>query len=191
MNISKIYAEFEYREVNEKYSHLVDIGILNENMVKDNIEWEIRGGFRISRPLLVGDLRVIRQKSQIMEIHQFPEWVIQMYQTNTNAADTLLIMPELSSKMVKDLQNMPWNTRCLKIQEILKKEKNPTYVGISYRDGVSIKVNANIPHDFICPLIGDQSVSYCQVFEPDFNSIGEVYKIDPTKIFPLEYELSL
>ena len=58
-------------------------------------------------------------------------------------------------------------------------------VEIEYKDGVSIKIPENIPHEFISVFNEEENCPYCQVFEPNMEEICNIFHYTPTEFFNL------
>jgi len=140
---------------------------------------------------MVGDLRVLKDKTSVLEIHPFPEWVVQIFQYGIETGDTFAIVPNFPKKEVDDMRDLPWSLRVEKIEALLNDLELSEYLAVKYQDGVCLKVPANIPHEFIRIADKNENVPYCQVFEPDFKSIGEVFQIQPTMFFEIKETLSI
>ncbi len=187
----KIIRPNHYEKANREYPHLFNIGTVPNEMEKDNIDWLVRDKFDAAGTFMLGDLRVVKTQMKVMEIHPFPEWVVQIFQPLKDSNNTYLIIPNIDQNQFIRAKKKSWEERTAFFLNFLFALNHGDYIAIEYRDGVSIKVPANVPHDFIYKENGKKSVPYCQVFEPDFEKIGKLYQISPTHIFKLGYSLKI
>ena len=184
----KLIREAEYAEAQEKYGHLFDICTPKPEMLEKDLEWLVRDGFDPMGTLMVGDLRVKKHETTIVEIHPFPEWVVQMRLPQQKSGKVYALVPELSQKDLEKLARREWNKRIEKLQDMLDGLTPENYFAIEYQEGISIKIPANVPHEFLSVVASDEKTPYCQVFEPNFKAVGETLKID-TPYFNLKYTL--
>jgi len=140
---------------------------------------------------MLGDLLVYKQETTVLETHPFPEWVIQLHQVGKKSGKVFVILPKFSVKQIKRLNRKSVEVRIEKTKEMLENLSVDDFFAIEYIEGISIKINANVPHEFISIVDEGEVVPYCQVFEPDFSHISETLKINPTAFFNLKDNLKL
>jgi hypothetical protein len=186
----QIVTPEQYGEIQKDNEHLFDICMPTAQMIENDLEWFVRDGFDQAGTLLLGDLRVKKTSTKAVEIHPFPEWVIQMHLPGKKSGKVYVIIPKITQKLLKKIERRPWEKRLVKIQETLDTLTPDDYLAIEYVEGISIKVPANVPHDFIGVIKEGEEVPYCQVFEPNFSHIGELFKIN-TPYFDLKEELKV
>lgn len=186
----RIIHENEYTKIQTEFGYLFDICSPKQEMMEKNLEWIVRDGFPQFGTLAVGDLRVMKHSTSVLEIHPFPEWVIQCYLPGKKSGKVFAIIPMLSEKDVRKIERTPWARRIELIQKLLDPLPEKEFLAIQYAIGVDIKIPANIPHDFISLVGSGEEIPYCQVFEPDITEIVEKFRIDPP-FFQLKSEITL
>ncbi len=186
-----IITEKDYNEAGNNYSHLFDIGMPSTEMVEKDLGWVVRDEVNFGGPMMIGDLRVQKHKTNVLETHPFPEWVIQMHQIGTNSGKVYAIMPNFSIKQMKRLNRKKISARAEKTKQFLKELSQEDYLAIEYKEGISIKINANVPHEFISVVGSDEATPYCQVFEPNLFPLSQKINFDVTTFYTLDYEIIL
>ena len=182
----QIITENQYEQTQMEYNHLIDIGFPPANMLENKISFTIRDGIEHVGFLILGDLLVYKHETSVLEAHPFPEWVIQLHQVGKKSGKVFAIIPKFSVKQIKRLNRKSVEVRIEKTKEILENLSMDDYIAIEYMKGISIKINANVPHEFISVVNEGEAVPYCQVFEPNFSYIAETLKINPTTFFDLK-----
>lgn len=181
----QIITENQYEQAQKDYDHLIDIGFPPANMLENKISFTIRDGIEHVGFLMLGDLLVYKHETSVLEAHPFPEWVIQLHHVGKKSGKVYAIIPKFSSKQIKRLNRKSVEVRVEKTKEMLENLSVDDYIAIEYVEGISIKVKANVPHEFISIVNEGEVVPYCQVFEPNFSHIAETLKINPTAFFDL------
>ena len=102
-----------------------------------------------------------------------------------------VIMPKFSIKQLKRLNRKSVEVRVEKTKDMLENLSVDDFIAIEYVEGISIKINANVPHEFVSIVNEGEVIPYCQVFEPDFTHIAETLKINPTVFFDLKEILKI
>jgi len=172
-------TENRYLEIQSKWGHLFEIAQPNPEMIEKNIDWSVKDGYDIAGSLLVGDLRVIKNETNVLETHPFPEWVIQMYQVGRLSGKVYAIIPKISKSQLKELNLTDYAARIKRTQKILDDLQEIDYFAIEYKIGINIKIPANVPHEFISLVSSNETVPYCQVFEPNMENIMKTFQIEP------------
>ncbi len=155
-------------------------------MLENKISFTVRDGVEHLGFLMLGDLLVYKHETSVLEAHPFPEWVIQLHQVGKKSGKVFVILPKFSSKQIKRLNRKSVEIRVEKTKEMLENLSMDDFIAIEYTVGISIKINANVPHEFISIVNEGESIPYCQVFEPNFSHIAETLKINPTAFFELK-----
>jgi len=184
--IMQIITEDQYEQAQMEYNHLIDIGFPPANMFENKISFTIRDRIEHVGFLMLGDLLVYKHETSVLEAHPFPEWVIQLHQVGKKSGKVFVILPKFSIKQMKRLNRKSVEARVEKTKEMLENLSVDDFIAIEYVEGISIKINANVPHEFISIVNEGEAVPYCQVFEPDFSHITETLKINPTAFFDLK-----
>ncbi|QEE17937.1 hypothetical protein DSAG12_03775 [Promethearchaeum syntrophicum] len=187
----QIITENQYEQTQKEFNHLIDIGIPPANMLENKISFTVRDGIEHVGFLMLGDLLVFKHETSVLEAHPFPEWVIQLHQIAKKSGKVFVILPKFSIKQMKRLNRNSVDLRIEKTKEMLEKLNVEDFIAIEYIEGISIKINANVPHEFISIVGEGEVVPYCQVFEPDFSHISETLKINSTSFFDLKDNLKL
>jgi hypothetical protein len=186
----QIIHETEYIQAQKTYGHLFDICQPKLEMIEKKIDWWVRDAFDKLGTLMVGDLIVLKHESDMMEIHPFPEWVVQMHMVGKTSGKTYAIVPAFEEKDIRKLEMRDWEKRIKKTQEMLDPLTEKDFIAIEYKEGISIKIPPNVPHDFISVVKIGENDPYCQVFEPNFASVVEIFKIS-TPYFNLKMKLKI
>ncbi len=160
-------------------------------MRDEDMDWLVRDTFTNAGTLMVGDLRVIKKNTNILEVHPFPEWVVQLYQLEKPSGTTYAILPHFTEKDVECLKHLKWEKRVEKIRNLIDMQSEEDFIAIEYKDGVSIKIPENIPHEFISVFNEEENCPYCQVFEPNMEEICNIFHYTPTEFFNLNFELKI
>ena len=182
----QIITENQYEQTQKEYNHLIDIGFPPVNMLENKISFTVRDGIEHVGFLMLGDLLVYKHETSILEAHPFPEWVIQLHQVGKKSGKVFVIMPNFSIKQMKRLNRKSVEVRVEKTKEMLENLSGDDFIAIEYVEGISIKIKANVPHEFVSVVNEGEVVPYCQVFEPNFTYIAETLKINPTAFFDLK-----
>ena len=186
----RIITSNEYKQAQQEFGHLFDICQPSPEMVKKDLDWVVRDGFSQAGTLLLGDLRVKKHESNVMEIHPFPEWVVQIKQFGKISGKVYVIIPKLTEKDLKKIARRDWAKRIERVQKVLDGLTSDDFLAIEYEVGIDIKIPANVPHDFIS-MVGEGEITpYCNVFEPNFMGIAEVLKVT-TPYFTLKDTLKI
>ena len=187
----QIINETQYEQTQKEYNHLIDIGFPPANMLENKISFTVRDGIEHVGFLMLGDLLVYKHETTVLEAHPFPEWVIQLHQVGKKSGKVFVIMPKFSIKQLKRLNRKSVEVRVEKTKEMLENLSVDDFIAIEYVEGISIKIKANVPHEFVSVVNESEVVPYCQVFEPNFSHIAETLKINPTAFFDLKEILKI
>lgn len=187
----QIITETQYEQTQKEFEHLFDIGVPPSTMLEKKISFTIRDGIEHIGFLMLGDLLVFKHETTVLEAHPFPEWVIQLHQIGKKSGKVYAIIPKFTTKQLKRLNRKSLTVRIEKTKELLEELTSDDYIAIEYVEGISIKIKANVPHEFISIVKEGESIPYCQVFEPNFTPIGEMLKINPTAFFDLKETLNV
>jgi hypothetical protein len=186
----KIITEREFSSMNSKYVHLFDVNLPSQDMVDENKDWVIRESFLPFGPLMVGDLRVIKPSTDVFEIHPFPEWVVQIYMPQKKPGSVYALVPDWDSDIIGQFAKKVWGERLLDIQNQLNRLTLDDVIAIKYEVGTSIKIPANVPHEFISVVNPGEDIPFCQVFEPNDAGIVQAFKIT-MPVFRLPFSIQL
>jgi len=186
----QIITQTKYFDSQLKWNHLFEIAQPSNTMISNNMDWMVRDGFDVAGTLLIGDLRVIKQETIVLETHPFPEWVIQLYEIGKKSGKVYAIIPKLSKDQLDQLNSMEYTTRITQTQNFLNDLNPEDFLAIEYVIGVNIKIPANVPHEFIALCTENENIPYCQVFEPNLEKIMKNLQISPA-FFNLNKKISI
>jgi len=87
---------------------------------------------------------------------------------------------------------MNYGKRISKIDETIKNLTDDELIAFEYQIGVSIKVNANVPHTFIAKIAPEKNEKppYLQVYEPNLKIFNEVLKFK-TPYYKLPFKIKI
>lgn len=190
MNYFKIITANEYLSASITNAHLFEVNLPSEKMVEKNQDWVVRESFLPFGPLMVGDLRVVKNDTNVFEIHPFPEWVVQIYLPNKKVGSVYALVPNWTAEFIQELDKMVWSDRLIEIQNRLNKLKIDEIIAVKYEVGTSIKIPANVPHEFISVVHPGEEIPYCQVFEPNDTGIVKAFKIT-MPVFQLPFNVKI
>ena len=179
----KIIREKEYFEARDKYAHLFDIGMPSQEMVEKDLGWIVREEVNYGGAMMVGDLMVQKHKTNVLETHPFPEWVVQLHQMGKNSGKVYALIPNFSSKQMKRLTRKKISERTEYTKQFLKELPPDDYLAIEYLEGISIKIGSNVPHEFISVVNSEEAIPYCQVFEPNLFPLSQMLNFDVDRDF--------
>lgn len=144
----------------------------------DHKNWRVREVFTQGGHLLVGDLLLDEQEARFLEVHPFPEWVVQVYQPGKRPGGAYAILPKLERKVVaRRLPRKPWAKRVATLNKMLGRLSPAEFFAIQYEVGTNIKIPANVPHYFLAKCASGEDLPYMQVFEPSLPILDEGLKI--------------
>lgn len=183
-------SENRYNETQAKWGHLFEIAQPNPEMIEKNLDWSIKDGYDVAGTLLVGDLWVIKNDTNVLETHPFPEWVIQIYQLGRKSGKVYAILPKITESQLNELNLTDYTIRVKNTQKILEGLQEEDFFAIEYHIGMDIKIPANVPHEFISVVSLEEYVPYCQVFEPNMEKIMNSLRMEPA-FYKLQFRLKM
>ncbi len=174
----------------KEYRHLFEISQLPSAFSENpKLDWRVRDGFEHAGSLLVGDLRVLKQETDVVEIHPFPEWLVEILQPFSKVGTAYAIVPNWPVHLVDSIKKLPWDQKLSIIKKELLNRKSEHWIAIQYEPGICIKICEYVPHEFLAYYSEDQIPPYLQCFEPNFDFLPKVMGIEATILFPLEIVL--
>ncbi|MCK4280578.1 MAG: hypothetical protein KAX10_00560 [Candidatus Lokiarchaeota archaeon] len=186
--IKSIIRLKDYIENEEDFKHLFEIQLAPPGLKN----FRPRFNFDKGGTLLVGDLVLNIEEEQYLESHPFPEWVVQLISKEGPIGSAYLIVPNLPNRFISRLNTMNYEKRIAKIDEVIKNLTTDDLIAFEYQIGVSIKVNANVPHTFISKidLKKNEKPPYLQVYEPNLRIFNEVLKFK-TPYYKLPFKIKI
>ncbi len=187
-NIKSIIRLKDYIEREENFKHLFEIQLAPPGLKN----FKPRFNFDKGGTFLVGDLVLNIEEEQYLESHPFPEWVVQLISKEKALGIAYLIVPNLANRIISRLNIMNYEKRILKINEIINNLTVDDLIAFEYQIGVSIKVNANVPHTFISKINPkrNEKPPYLQVYEPNLRIFNEVLKFK-TPYYKLPFKIKI
>ncbi|MFX0100795.1 MAG: hypothetical protein ACFFCS_14560 [Candidatus Hodarchaeota archaeon] len=182
-------------EILNEYSHLIEYQIKPVDLPKEYENFRPRETFPTGQ-LLCGDLVVNEEMTKQLEIHPFPEWVVQLIRLDTKdeQLDGYEVALNVSKKDLKKLGRKDWTTRVDMIKEMIKSMTEEDIVVFRMVPGICVEINANVPHYVICKnKPAGKSYPYMQVFEPtiDWEKLKPFGKFAPTAYFTTPFEIKI
>ncbi|HME51875.1 MAG TPA: hypothetical protein VKM55_06635 [Candidatus Lokiarchaeia archaeon] len=186
----------DYRESPEtlkELDHLAEYQVKPEDLPKEFENFRPRGGFPAGH-LLVGDLVINEESSKQLEVHPFPEWVVQLVRLDTasESGDGYCVVFNVDAKDSRKIEKKDWRERKDIIKELVKNCQPENLIAFRMVPGICVKVMANIPHYFIAAAKNDATeYPYCQVFEPNvtWEELVPFGKFEPTAYFQTPFEI--
>ncbi|MFO8017680.1 MAG: hypothetical protein R6U96_03535 [Promethearchaeia archaeon] len=185
--IAKIIHIEEYIDEPTKFSHLFEVQLPPE---KINL-WKPRRNFNMGTPL-IGDLYLDLEEEDMLEIHPFPEWVVQLYYPANQKSIPYLVVPNLPKAKIRKLRRKSIDQKIDIIDQEIKHIKIENLIAFEYKVGINIMVRAFIPHFFISSHIDKEkgeNPPYLQVFEPELSALTENLEIKTSYFFRLPYKV--
>lgn len=178
----------DYVENEDKFKHLFEIQLAPSGLKN----FKPRFNFDKGGTLLVGDLVLNIEEEQYLESHPFPEWVVQLISKEKSIGKPYLIVPNLPNRFISKLNKMNYIKRISKIEEMINNLTADDLIAFEYQIGVSIKINANVPHTFISKidLKKNEKPPYLQVYEPNLKIFNEVLKFK-TPYYKLPFKIKI
>lgn len=194
-NYMKIVDFRENSELLKEFEHLAEFQAKPEDFPKEFENFRSRGGFSAGH-LLVGDIIINEESSNQLEVHPFPEWVVQLVRldTTSESVDGYCVVLNVDIKELRKIEMKDWWERKDMIKELVKNCQPETLLALCMMPGICVKVLANVPHYFIATAKTDEiEYPYCQVFEP--NITWEEYapfgKFEPTAYFQIPFDICI
>ena len=156
------------------FAHLFEIlqpppGLLNFKP-KDRFS---AGGY-----ILVGDLVCNETQTNVMEIHPFPEWVVNSGRFGTCSGKAYAIFARIDPKFLeRKISRKDWMGRVQEYKEYLKSLTIDGVFAVELPVGCIIKVCNNVPHYFLSKQQPGEDYPYLVVFEPEIPLLTEDLKI--------------
>ncbi len=187
VKISRILSPEEIIARSKDFAHLFEILQPPENLQN----FKPRDGFPSGGTLLVGDLVCTEYQTGNLEIHPFPEWVLQSPRLGKQPGKSYGVFANVDSKIFeRKIVRKDWNGRVQTYNEYLKTLTIDDFFAIEMVQGIIIKVCKNAPHYFLSARSPGKDFPYLVVFEPDIPVVTEELKA-ATAYLPLPYLLSL
>lgn len=174
----------------KQYEHLFQISTLPSAFSENQkLDWRIRDGFSDAGTLLVGDLRVLKKDTDVVEIHPFPEWLVEILQPFSKVGTAYAIVPNWSKDFLDSIKKVNWEQKISLIKDRISHTKSEQWIAVQYEPGICIKICEYVPHEFLAQYSEGQIPPYLQCFEPNFDFLPKVMGIEATILFPLEQPL--
>ncbi len=171
----------------KEFSHLFEISTLPAAFVENQaLDWRVRDGYSNAGTLLVGDLRVMKSSTAIVEIHPFPEWLVEILQPGQQVGKAYAIVPNWSIERLERIKSKAWEEKLSCIEKHLQETSADEWLAITYQPGVCIKIPAYVPHEFLAVVKEGEIHPYLQCFEPNFEFLSESLGINPTALFSVK-----
>lgn len=192
--------DFNDEEERDAYSHLVEYQVKPADLPGEYENFRPRETFPTGN-LLCGDLIINEESTKQLEVHPFPEWVVQLTRLDPIAAgktqvDGYCIALNLTGKQVKKFTRKDWSERKKMMKEKIKASdlQADEIIAFPMNPGICLKVQENVPHYFVSAQKDDKQVyPYCQVYEPSINwdELKPFGRFEPTAYFPLKEEIQV
>lgn len=174
------------------FSHLVEYQAKPTDLPKEHENFRVRETFPLGN-LLCGDLVINEEATKQLEMHPFPEWVVQLQRLDTPAGALrgYCIALDMTAKDLRKLEKKDWRERKDAVKELVKACTPEQLVAFAMAPGICVKVPANVPHYFVSARNdGTKAHPYCQVFEPAiaWDGVAVLGRFDPTAYFSLPFE---
>ena len=185
----------ENPEALKEIEHLAEFQAKPEDLPKEFENFRPRGGFPAGH-LLVGDLVINEESSKQLEVHPFPEWVVQLVRLDTasDSVDGYCVVLNIDAKDVRKMEKKDWRERKDMIKEMVKACQPESLLAFRMVPGICVKVMANVPHYFIAAAKTETTdYPYCQVFEPNitWEELAPFGKFEPTAYFQTSFEIRI
>ena len=178
-----------------QYEHLFEISQVPKAFSEDpKLDWRVRDGFNESGTLLVGDLRVLKTATDVVEIHPFPEWLVEILQPFCKVGKAYAVVPNWPKEFFGALNNTWWKEKLSMIRNrisTMSMMSTDEWLAIEYEPGICIKIPAYVPHEFLARFSEDQKPPYLQCFEPNFDFLPKIMGIEATILFELNQSLHI
>ncbi len=189
LKIKKIINFKCYQENKEIYAHLFEIQQPNEDikLFKERYSHDLG-------TLLVGDLVLDLERERLLEIHPFPEWVVQLKASMKINAKPYLVVPNFSPSFMKKLLRKSLDSKLELLKDQISRLKIEDLIGLEYQVGINVLVPAYVPHFFISSKIKKEEGEkppYLQVFEPNYLSVVKTLNIKPSYYFKLPFHVEI
>jgi hypothetical protein len=187
--IINIVTYNDYIKEENLYENLFEVQLPPEDI---NL-WKIRYNFNMGTPLL-GDLLLDLEQEERLEIHPFPEWVVQLKTKDVVKSKPYLVVPNFSKPLIKKINRKSINEKIELIQNEIDTIKIDDLIAFEYDIGINILVPAFIPHFFISSKINREAGEkppYLQVFEPNLEVLTKNLKIKTTYFFKLPFSVTV
>lgn len=176
-------------------SHLVEYQAAPTDLPQQYENFRVRETFPVGT-LLCGDLVINEESTMQLEMHPFPEWVVQLQRLETPMASLQghCIALDMTAKELKKLGRKDWKDRKELVRDLVKQCTGDKLVAFSMAPGICLKVPANVPHYFVSVKNdGTAAYPYCQVFEPAiaWDTLAPFGRVEPTAYFQLPFGASV
>ncbi len=187
IKISHILSPEEALAHAKDYSNLFEILQPPEGLSN----FKRRDGFPGGGTLLVGDLVCNETQTTNLEIHPFPEWVLQSPRYGKHPGKAYAIFANVDPKFFeRKIARKDWIGRVQAYNEYMKTLPIANFFAIEMPLGIIVKVCKNAPHYFLSAQSADQDSPYLVVFEPEIPVVAEELKA-ATAYFPLFSPLTM
>ncbi len=187
IKISNIFSPEEAIAHGKEYAHLYEVLQPAEGLVN----FKPRDGFAAGGTLLVGDLVCNESQTSNLEIHPFPEWVLQSPRYGKQPGKAFAIFANVDPKFFeRKIARKDWTGRVQAYNDYIKTLPIDGFFAIEMPPGVIVKVCKNAPHYFISAQSAGEDFPYLVVFEPEIPVVAEELKA-ATAYFSLPGPLSM
>lgn len=182
-------------DVLAQYVHLVEYQSRPADLPQQFQNFKPRDSFPMGQ-LLCGDLVINEEKAKQLEVHPFPEWVVQLVRIETDvpSVNGYCIALNMEQKEFKKFAKKDWRIKKDDLKGLIKDVTADGLVAFKMGIGICLKVQASVPHYFVsAPAPGGNVLAYpyCQVFEPTINwdKLAPFGKFEPTAYFSTDLEI--
>lgn len=181
IKISRVFSPEDTIAHAKEYAHLFEILQPPEGLSN----FKRRDGFPDGGTLLVGDLVCNETQTTNLEIHPFPEWVLQSPRYGKHPGKAYAIFANVDPKFFeRKIARKDWIGRVQAYNEYMKTLPIDNFFAIEMPPGIIVKVCKNAPHYFLSAQTADLDSPYLVVFEPEIPVVAEELKA-ATAYFPL------
>jgi hypothetical protein len=173
IKISRIFSPEDAIARVQEYGHLYEVLQPPEGLVN----FKPRDGFPAGGTLLVGDLICNESQTSNLEIHPFPEWVLQSPRYGKHPGKAYAIFANVDPKFFeRKISRKDWTGRVQAYNDYLKTLPVEDFFAIAMPPGTIIKVCKNAPHFFLSSQATGEDFPYLVVFEPEIPVVAEELK---------------
>ncbi len=126
---------------------------------------------------MVGDLVCNESQTNNLEIHPFPEWVLQSPRYGKKTGKAFAVFANVDPRFFeRKIARKDWIGRVQSYNEYMKTVSKDNFFAIEMPPGVIVKVCKNAPHYFLSVLNPGEDFPYLVVFEPAIPVVSEELK---------------
>ncbi len=187
IKISRIFSPEDAIAHAKEYGHLFEV----LQPPSDLANFKPKDGFPAGGTLLVGDLVCNDTLTTNLEVHPFPEWVLQSPRYGKHPSKVYAIFANVDPKFFeRKIARKDWIGRVQAYNEYLKALPIDSVFAIEMPFGVIVKVCKNAPHYFLSAPSSGEDFPYLVVFEPNIPVVAEDLKA-ATAYFSLSNPLKI